>query len=421
MDIKITPGPLKGTVPAHASKSELHRMLICSAFSDSAVVIRGCEEDMADDILATVTCLRELGAEISCCGDTVTVVPVRTAAQEPVLECGESGSTLRFMIPVAAAACSAAKFRGRDSLLSRPIADLISALERCGACFSADSLPLIQKKRLADSRFCVPGNISSQYVSGLLMAGALMPDGATVKVTSRLGSYGYVRMTMDIMKRFGASAEESEGTFTVRGPYRSPGSETVGGDWSGAAALLAAAAAYKGSDVTVTGLDSVTFQADRGITEILSMLGVGAEVTGTSVRVTGADKLRGIDLDIDMIPDLFPVVTALCAGSSERSVFRNCSRLRYKESDRIKSIGQLIGSLGAEVSVCDDVFEVRGSAVRNSGNADAVSDHRVVMAAAVAAYSLGIEMVIRSAECINKSYPAFFDDLRNLGGIVDVV
>ena len=232
MDIKITPGPLKGTVPAHASKSELHRMLICSAFSDSAVVIRGCEEDMADDILATVTCLRELGAEISCCGDTVTVVPVRTAAQEPVLECGESGSTLRFMIPVAAAACSAAKFRGRDSLLSRPIADLISALERCGACFSADSLPLIQKKRLADSRFCVPGNISSQYVSGLLMAGALMPDGATVKVTSRLGSYGYVRMTMDIMKRFGASAEESEGTFTVRGPYRSPGSETVGGDWS---------------------------------------------------------------------------------------------------------------------------------------------------------------------------------------------
>ena len=421
MDIRITPGPLKGTVPAPVSKSELHRMLICSSFSDAPVMIKGFTGRLPDDILATVSCLERLGAVISCSGGEIYVTPVNKVPERPLLDCAESGSTLRFLLPVTAAVCGSAEIHGDSSLAARPVSELIDALSGCGAGFTSRTLPTELRSSLSGNRFLIPGNVSSQYVSGLMMASALLPGTSEVAVTTPLVSRDYVGMTSEIMREFGAAVEQTESLFRISGPYRSPGTAAAGGDWSGAAAVMAAAAASPGSDVTVTGLEERSHQADRRIAGILSSMGALVSIDGGSVRVKSAGKLRSAELDADMIPDLFPVTAALGAGAEGVSEFRNCRRLRYKESDRIRTMDRLLSGFGTEVSTDGERFLVTGPGGRRSAEADPEGDHRIAMAAAVAAYAVGAETVIRGAECVEKSYPAFFDDLRSLGGRVDVI
>ncbi|MBP1554689.1 MAG: 3-phosphoshikimate 1-carboxyvinyltransferase [Oscillospiraceae bacterium] len=420
MDIRIVPGQLNGTVAAPVSKSELHRYLICAAFSDGPTVVDGVGEILPDDIKATVSCLEKMGASFRIGNGSITVFPSEGLPEDPVLDCSGSGSTLRFLLPVTAALCGRASFTGNGSLAARPVRELLQALEQNGARYSSGQLPLAMETGLDTYDFRIPGNISSQYVSGLLMAGAVSPEGDDITLTSELGSAGYVDMTAHTLKIFGVEVSCDGGNYHVTGPLRSPGTVSVKGSWSAAAGILAAAAVSSGSDVTVTGLDTVSLQPDRAVLDILLDMGAEISVAGDSVSVNGS-RMRGTDIDVDGIPDLFPVLAAVSAGAEGRSVFRNASRLRYKESDRLDSMHRLMSALGVFCSESEDRFEITGNAGAQGGEADACGDHRIAMAAAVAAYALRREVTVHGAENVSKSYPGFFDDLRALGGSIYVI
>ena len=420
MDIRIIPGQLNGTVAAPVSKSELHRYLICAAFSDVPTVVDGTGDILPDDIKATVSCLEKMGASFRIEDGSITVFPSEELPEEPVLDCGGSGSTLRFLLPVTAALCGRASFTGNSSLAARPVGELLYALEKNGARFSAGQLPLEMETRLETYDFEIPGNISSQSISGLLMAGAVSPAGADITLTSELGSAGYADMTAHALRRFGAEVSCDNGRYHVAGPLRSPGLVTVKGSWSAAAGILAAAAVSGDSGVTVTGLDTASLQPDRAVIDILIAMGTDISVSSDSVHVTGS-RLHSTDTDVDGIPDLFPVLAAVSAGAEGRSVFRNASRLRYKESDRLDSMHRLMSALGVFCSESEDRFEITGNAGAQGGEADACGDHRIAMAAAVAAYALRREVTVHGAENVSKSYPGFFDDLRALGGSIYVI
>ena len=420
MDIRIVPGPIRGTVEAPASKSELHRYLICAGFADGCTVIEDAGEILPDDIKATVSCLEQLGASFSFNGGAIAVTPSPGCPGVPAMDCAGSGSTLRFLLPAAAALCSRASFSGNGNLAARPVSGLISALEDNGAAFSGDKLPFEMDHGLEDFMFSVPGNISSQYVSGLLIAGALSPERASVRVTTELGSAGYVDMTAEILRQFGTDVGKEKDTYHVSGPLRSPGKVRVRGSWSAAAGILAVAACQKDSDVTVTGLDPASSQGDRAVLGILRDMGADISTDNCGIRVRGSE-LSGIQLDVDQIPDLFPVLAAASAGAGGTSVFRNGYRLRLKESDRLDSVRSALTALGISCREINDGLEITGRNGAHSGEVPTQSDHRIVMAAAVAAYSLGKEAVIRGTENVNKSYPGFFDDLMALGGEIHVL
>ena len=420
MDIRIVPGQLNGTVAAPVSKSELHRYLICAAFSDRPTVVDGAGDILPDDIKATVSCLEKMGASFRIEDGSITVFPSAGLPEDPVLDCGGSGSTLRFLLPVAAALCGRASFTGNGSLAARPIGELLYALEQNGARFSTGQLPLAMESGLKTYDFGIPGNISSQYVSGLLMAGTVSPAGACITLTSELGSAGYADMTVDTLRRFGAEVSCDNGRYHVTGPLRSPGTVSVKGSWSAAAGILAAAAVSDGSSVIVTGLDTASLQPDRAVIDILIAMGTDISVSSDSVHVTGS-RLHSTDTDVDDIPDLFPVLAAVSAGAEGRSAFRNASRLRYKESDRLDSMYELMSALGVCRRMDADRFEITGNAGAHGGEADSHGDHRIVMAAAVAAYALNTEVTVRGADNVSKSYPGFFDDLRALGGGIYVI
>ena len=420
MDIRIVPGQLNGTVAAPVSKSELHRYLICAAFSDGPTVVDGAGEILPDDIKATVSCLEKMGASFRIGNGSITVFPSEGLPEDPVLDCSGSGSTLRFLLPVTAALCGRASFTGNGSLAARPVRELLQALEQNGARYSSGQLPLAMETGLDTYDFRIPGNISSQYVSGLLMAGAVSPEGDDITLTSELGSAGYVDMTAQTLKIFGVEVSYDGGNYHVTGPLRSPGTVSVKGSWSAAAGILAAAAVSSGSDVTVTGLDTASLQPDKAVIDILLDMGAGISVSGDSVHLAGS-RLHSTDTDVDDIPDLFPVLAAVSAGAEGRSAFRNASRLRYKESDRLGSMYELMSTLGVSCTLSTDRFEITGNAGAHGGEADSHGDHRIVMAAAVAAYALNAEVTVHGAENVSKSYPGFFDDLKALGGEIYVV
>ena len=421
MDVRIVPVPLKGVIDVPASKSELHRMLICAAFSDRPVRISAAAGHLSEDIKATVRCLRSLGASVRADDGSVTVTPSGRDTASAVLDCGESGSTLRMLLPAASAVCGALDVTGSGSLPGRPVAELVDQMERHGVAFSSSILPFRTQGKLRGGRFEVPGDITSQYLSGLLLASPLLEGGAQTELTSELASAGYVRVTLDIMERFGIHAVEEGKTFRcAQGGYLSPGEIRAGGDWSAAAAFIVMAAAGKDCDITLSGLDSRSFQPDRIAADILRSAGADITDGEYGIRVRSS-ALKALGADAAEVPDLIPVLSAAACAAQGRSVFRGCERLRYTESDRMSELRRMLSSMGAAVTADGDMLSVecRGDGI--SCEVDPSGDHRIVMAAAAAAYALSVPVTVRNAEAVNKSYPEFFDDLRSLGGEADVI
>ncbi|MBQ4426447.1 MAG: 3-phosphoshikimate 1-carboxyvinyltransferase [Oscillospiraceae bacterium] len=387
MDYKVYPAPLGGTIAAIPSKSDVHRLLICAALSDKRTEIF-CPA-VSEDITATARCLTALGAEIQYSGGVFSVLPIREVPENPTLDCGESGSTLRFMLPVAAAICERASFIGRGRLPERPIGDLRTAMEAHGAHFSADRLPFAVSGGLSGGAFSLPGNVSSQYITGLLLA---LPTvgGGEVRLTTPLQSASYVEMTKRAMGKFGVNVNG----LAVSGSYRSPGAVIAEGDWSNAAFFIIAGA-------SVTGLDPASPQGDRVIFENLARLD------------------RGECVDLTDTPDMLPAL-AVYAAMHRGGSFTGIERLRIKESDRIMTVKNMINSLGGAARDHGERFTVEPQPL-TGGRCDSASDHRIAMAAAIGA-SLGTHTsVICGGECVNKSYPGFWEDFRLLGGRFDVL
>lgn len=423
----IRPRPLAGTVTAPASKSEAHRFLICAALSDRPT--RLTLNNTSEDIEATADCLQSLGAEVLHEEGSLVVTPIRRVPDSPLLDCRESGSTLRFLLPVAAALAGEVRFTGSGRLPERPIGALQAAMARHGVSFSADRLPFKTSGRLQGGAFDLPGDVSSQYVTGLLLSLPLLDGDSLLTVHPPLRSAAYLDITLTALRRFGIRPREDGGAglprrFQLSGPqsFRSPGVLEVGGDWSGAAFLLAAGALT--GPVTVRGLDPTSPQGDRRILDFLEAFGAEVSLRGDAATV-GPGSLQGLGdrpLDVDATPDLLPVLAATAAWANGKTAFVNGGRLHLKESDRIASTLVLIRSLGgrAEETPEGDGLIVQGGGLVG-GTAEGFHDHRIVMAAAVAASRCPQGVTVTDAEACSKSYPAFFEDYARLGGDVHVL
>ena len=426
MDLIIEPGTLRGTVGAIPAKSELHRALICAAFADlpTEILLEGqpYTSGIPDDIRATVSCLQALGAAVELSGNRFSVGPVRQIPSDPVLACLESGSTLRFLLPVAAAVSDHVSFTGSGRLPDRPVSELVRAMEDHGVSFTSDRLPLETNGRLEAGDYEIPGNISSQYITGLLLAFPLLEGASSLRLTTALQSADYVNITLNILSRFGVrvAAETPGYTAEAADTYCSPGSICIGGDWSNAAAYLAMGVLGDANDVAVTGLDPDSFQGDRAVSALLSALG-GSIINEQNGVHAVSSSLCAAEIDIGPTPDLMPVLAAAACGASGTTVFRNAGRLRLKESDRIRSTADLIRSLGGVAEEGPDYLAVTGTGRLKGGTADAGSDHRLVMAAAVASCIADGPVKILGADAVNKSYPSFFNDFKTLGGNIHVV
>ena len=416
MDIRIEPAALKGSVAAPPSKSEAHRLLICAALADRPTDIM--LNTVSNDIAATITCLESMEAKIARINDCVTVSPA-AAGERAVLNCGESGSTLRFLLPVASALFESVDVTGSGRLPERPLNMLIEQMKRHGCTFSNDKLPFTVTGRLSGGDFELSGNVSSQFVSGLLLASPLFECDTRIRIIGALESSGYVDLTVRAMADFGVSAEKTATAFCVDGGarYRSAGAVRVGGDWSNAAFWLCAGAL--GMDVGVTGLDEESAQGDRQITKLLERFGALEKHTDDAVIITSGE-LCGQDIDVSQIPDLFPVLAAVGACARGKTRLYNAKRLRAKESDRIDSVASMLNALGIRSEQTEDSLTVFGGCV-HGGTVDSRNDHRIAMAAAILSVRADSPVTITGAEAVNKSYPAFFSDFNKLGGCAYVI
>ena len=400
MNVIVTPGRLCGTVRAPASKSAAHRLLIGAALADRPTRIRLSATNR--DIEATADCLCTLGAVIERSGEMLYVPPIDRPPEDAALDCGESGSTLRFLLPMTAALGVQARFTGHGRLPERPNQALTDALRAHGADVDADLLPMSLSGPLRGGRWALPGNISSQYITGLLLALPLLEEDSEIALTTPLESAAYVDMTLQALEQFGIAAERMENGWRVPGGqrYRSPGTVEVEGDWSSAAFWLAANAL--GADIRVEGLKSDSVQGDRAVTQLLGQR----------------------EIDASGVPDLVPALAVAAAGREHTTVISGAARLRLKESDRLQTTADLLSALGHGIAVTSDGLIIRGGAPTpceaNIHTVDGANDHRIVMAAAVAAAFADRPVRITGAEAVEKSYPGFFRDFETLGGNVHV-
>lgn len=415
MDICLSPSRLQGSVSAIPSKSDAHRLLICAALSTSPTKIY--LPSSSEDIDATCRCLSALGANIQRGNGFLNILPVKDVPACPLLDCGESGSTLRFLLPVAAAICPRASFTGRGRLPDRPLGELTKVLEAHGVSFSSPKLPFTISGKLTCGKYTVTGNVSSQYITGLLLALSAVEGESEIVLSSALESAAYIDITLHALSRFGISVEKTELGWKIpeTKTFSSPENLTVDGDWSNAAFFLSAAAL--GHNVTLTGLDASSPQGDKAILSVLENFGAKVVTDNGKTTLLPAD-LHGCIVDARPIPDLLPILAVVAACSKGTTRFINAGRLRLKESDRLATTAAMLKNLGITATEKADELIVEGGKL-TGGKVNGANDHRIVMAASIAATLASGNVTITDSEAVNKSYPAFFDNLRSLGGIAN--
>jgi len=440
MDVKIIPGRLCGTLDAPPSKSHAHRVLIAYRIAQlqgntdpagngasEAYDIDSVVPSFSQDIEATKSCL------------------VQMDKSKPYLDCRESGSTLRFMLPVAMALKDEAVFLGSGKLPHRPISSLKEEMEANGCSFhmnNKDQRPgnkcveiCTINGRLLPGTYKLSGSISSQFITGLLLALPILDGDSRLELTTELQSAGYVDLTLDVLRDFGINikcGESDEGfpAYEIAGnqQFIPPEKISIQCDWSNSAFWLACGAL--GSDITLKGLDFSSSQRDKEIARLLESMGAVLESTDTpgmnhipdsigekAIRCTG-DNLNGTEVNVSQIPDLVPVLAAVMSLSKGSSMITHAERLRIKESDRLFTVFDFLSRLGADITDGGASLSITGQQQLSGGEISGHNDHRIVMAAAVASCGCSSPVIIRGAEAVNKSYPTFFNDFAALGGEV---
>ena len=418
MNALITPHPLAGTIDhVMSSKSQAHRLLICAALADSPTLLANM--GFSADVEATVRCLRALGAQIEQEADTLRVTPIARPAKGALLDCGESGSTLRFLLPAAAALNADCAFTGQGKLSQRPLSPLYEQMQSHGAELSAQgTFPLRCGGKLRPGQYTLAGNVSSQFISGLLMALPRLSGDSTLTITGAVESGPYIDMTLNALEQFGIRVETTKTGFFIPGgqAFHSPGTLAVEGDWSGAAFWLTAGA-LSSQGVACGPLNIGSAQGDRAIAALLRAFGAFVEVRETGVFVRRG-QLRGMDIDISQIPDLAPILAVAASFAQGQSVLHPIARLRLKESDRVSGNLAMLESLGVTARAEGDRLIIQGQGAIRGGTVDGFHDHRIVLAAAVAAAWAAGPVTILGAEAVSKSYPGFFRQFSALGGQV---
>ena len=414
MNVTIQPGPRQGRVRIPASKSQAHRLLLCAALGEGETELL-CG-GLSADIRATMDCLRALGAGIWQEGERLRVKPIRTAPRSCALPCGESGSTLRFLLPQAGALGTEAVFYRKGRLPQRPLHPLDEELRSHGMKLREEGEALYASGKLTAGDYTLPGNVSSQFISGLLMALPQLPGDSRLTVTGELESAGYVAMTEDTLAESGIRWQRTGQVWSIPGGQRfhPPRLCQVEGDWSNAAFFLCAGALSR-RGVTVEGLSLRSSQGDQAVLRLLRRF--GAEVTEREGAVTvRSGMLHGITVDAGPIPDLIPTLSVVAAASVGDSRMENARRLRDKESDRLEGTAALIRDLGGSARVEGDTLIIHGRGGLRGGNASVLGDHRLAMAAAIAACACRESVTVDDSRCVEKSYPRFWEDFRQLKG-----
>lgn len=412
-------GTLKGEVTPPPSKSQAHRLLICAALA-----VEPCSivcNSVNDDIMATMRCLNALGADITYTSGLFDVKPI-SLVKGGTLDCGESGSTLRFLMSVAAVLGADATFTGAGKLPQRPMGALTDVLAAHGMGFvrhSADELPVTCNGTLRGGEFSLPGNISSQYLTGLLFALPLAAEDSTIEVTGGLTSASYIDMTIDALRVAGISVERRGNIFRIKGgqQYRMPARVVVEGDWSSAAFWVVAGVIGK-HPLTICGMNNESLQGDSAIIDHLRGMGAFISIEDDKV-IAMPSHLFGTELDCMDTPDLVPILSVAAAVAQGTTVFTNVGRLRFKESDRLAAMKSVLSAFGIGSAVGEDTFTVYGGEPVAKATVDSFGDHRIAMSAAVLSSVASGVTVIDGSGCVAKSYPSFFEDFAMLGGEVE--
>jgi 3-phosphoshikimate 1-carboxyvinyltransferase len=402
---------VRSEIRAISSKSEAHRYLICAAIGD-----RECEiicTDTNADIDATVACLNALGAEILRTENGFFVKPIAKIHKNQPLFCNESGSTLRFLLPLAASLGADCSFHMRGRLSERPLSPLYEILENNGVSLSQQgSNPLTIKGRFCAGNYRVKANVSSQFISGLLFALSVSVGESTLTLEGKIESEPYIWMTVNALNTFGASIiyNNEENSFKIVGRPRlhSTDKVIVSGDWSNAAFFLVAGTI--GNDpVTLCGLDEGSRQGDKEILPLLEKM--GAKILREDGKITiFPSKLHGVDINAENIPDLVPILAVAAATAEGETKISGAARLRLKESDRIESVCRTLSALGADIKETEDGMIIRGQKTLCGGEVDSFNDHRIAMSAAIASLVCKNAVKITRFEAINKSYPSFAEN-----------
>ena len=381
MDITIQPGKLSGNITVSPSKSEAHRYLICAAFAATPTTLI-CPQTNRD-IEATADCLNALGAKIVRTADGYFIEPIRNTPQHAVLNCCESGSTLRFMLPIVGALGVDAVFQMEGRLPQRPLSPLWEEMERMGCTLSRPTENTIHCcGKLRGGDYTIDGGVSSQFITGLYFALPLLKTDNSLFITGKLESKPYITMTVRAFGLFGFPGNDSPGTVVVEG------------DWSNGAFWLAAKTL--GNAVEVDNLNPDSPQGDRAVAALLPAL----------------DK--NITIDASDIPDLVPIL-AVAAAAKKGAVFTHIQRLRIKESDRVATVIEMIENLGGTAEATEDTLRISGTGLKG-GTVNSHNDHRIAMAAAIAATVCAEPVTVLGAEAVKKSYPTFWEEYHRLGG-----
>lgn len=418
MKVEIMPSGIGGSIRAISSKSDAHRAIICAALADKKTSIYISET--SEDINATLACIKAMGADVFKDGKKIIINPIKVVREDYTEDCNESGSTLRFLLPVAAALGKKATFTGKGRLPERPMSPIINLLREKGIDVSSDVLPFTLNGNLEAGEFKIEANVSSQFISGLMFALSILSGKSSIELLSKLESKAYVNMTISVLQKFGARIQTTAKGYEIEGRERlsSPREYIVEGDWSNCAFFLVGAALA--GKVKMTGLDKTSKQSDKAILDILKFSGAGFKVCGDTVCVQKS-TIKPFDLDVSECPDLFPITAVLACGAKGKSTLYNAKRLRIKESDRISATKELILGLGGQAEETEDSLIIYGTGKLFGGNVKSYNDHRIAMSAFIASCICEDKVVLDGAEAIKKSYPDFIRDFESLGGEANVI
>lgn len=419
--VKITPTKLSGVVQVPPSKSLAHRAIICASLAKGISRIDNIE--YSKDIQATIKAMQSLGTKIEKYDDYLIIDGTTTyTKQNSEIDCEESGSTLRFMVPIAIVEENKAHFVGRGNLGKRPLNTFYEIFERqnIGYLYKEDILDLYVIGKLKPDHYKVPGNISSQFITGLLFALPLLDGDSIIEITSPLESKGYIDLTLQMLNQYGIKIVNNDyKSFIVMGKQEYQAHDyRVEADFSQAAFYLVAGVI--GNDVVLTDLNLDSLQGDKATLEFLEAMGAKISVVSDGIKVTG-ENLAATIVDASQCPDVIPVVSVALALAQGKSDVINAKRLRIKECDRIIATRSQLNELGGTVTELPDGMTIRGVNEFTGGNCSSFADHRIAMMLAIAATRSSQPVVIDNMECVEKSYPSFWEDYQSLGGIIDVI
>ncbi len=420
MNIKITPKKLNGTVKAPPSKSVSHRVIMAAMLASGKSIISNI--GFSEDIKATLDAAKALGAKVSVFEDKVEIegVDFSNIPQKADIDCRESGSTLRFFIPITSALGVDTTYKGKGKLPQRPITPYLECFADKDVTFNyQNTMPFSVSGKLTAGEYRISGDVSSQFITGLLYALPILKGDSKIILTSKLESESYVNITLDVLAKFGILVDKTDYGYLVYGnqTYK-PLDIAVEGDFSNSAFL--AVMGILSGEVIIENLDENSSQGDKAFVDILKQMGADIHYKGNNL-ICRKSNLVATDINAEDIPDLVPILSVAATFAKGKTVISGARRLKIKESDRLAAMEDGISKLGGKIKAFDDGLIIDGAKNLLGGEVDSYNDHRIAMSMAVASINATSDVVITDAMAVTKSYPNFYEEYKSLGGVVDVI